>query len=165
MSKKIEDRGDYYTIHTQVGNIGDSFFYQTYWYYDNHLLINVVRGERAALNTGWMKYLNDRGIKHEVIGESVVIMPESVEQVFMDEGTFTGGVCEVYVCKQKPTAENVPDKTYTPDDVNFSEDMPKDFMAAFDALGSHVYMSGGEGGINIAHRHKEEIIYFVQDTM
>jgi len=165
MSRKIEDRGGFFTAHTQVGNIGDSFFYQTYWYYDNHLLITTVRGENAAKNDGWMKYLADGGIKHEVVGDSVIILPESVEKLFMDEGTFSGGVCEVYVCRQKPTADTLPKRTFLPPEVKFDEELPEEFLDTFDALGSHVYMSGGKGGINIAHKYKEEIIFFVQDTM
>ncbi len=157
----IQERETHYTFHSRVGNIGDSFFYFTYWYNNNHLLVTLVQGMPTSANGPWLKYLESRGIKYELMGGACLIPPESVERVFTEEATFKG-LNEVYVCARRPSPASIPVRSYPADSFEFGETLPEGFEEGLKALDALVYLSDG-GGVNIAHKLKEEIIYFVRE--
>jgi len=157
----IQDKETHFTFHSKVGNIGESFYYLPHWYKDAYVLLTRVQGGKPADKKEWLEYLEKRGIKHEFIGGACLIMPESVEDLFLDERTFTGD-CEMYVCHKRPDASTVPEVTYTPGEVVFGEEVPAGFLKGLRALDALVFMSDGEG-VNMAHKAKEEIIYFVRE--
>ncbi|MBI5694988.1 MAG: hypothetical protein HZC51_04480 [Nitrospirae bacterium] len=158
----IKETETHYTFRSNIGNIGDSFFYLPHWYKENHVLITYVQGKAPAQHADWLAYLGKRGISHEIIGSYVLVMPESVEQMFVDENTFRG-LSEMYVSRKRPTAETVPAKVYPADGCDFNTAVPDGFMDGLIALDALVYMSECGDGVNIAHKHKEEIIYFVKE--
>lgn len=157
----IQDNETHFTYHTDVGSISDTFFYFTHWYGGNYVLVTLVRGMAAARNADWLTYLDAREITHEVIGDACLIMPESAEQLFVDEATFDG-IAEMYVCHTRPNADTVPNAAYPADKFNFDEDVPAGFLDGIRKLDALVYMSGGLG-VNIAHKVKEEIIFYVRE--
>ena len=157
----IQEIETHYTFHSGVGNIGDSFFYLPHWYKNNYLLLTLVQGKSPAGNGPWLEYLEKRGIKFELMGEACLVMPESVEQIFLDERTFHGE-SEVYVCHKKPQPDSVPANSYPTSSFNFDDGVPSGFSDGLKALDALLYMSEGSG-VNIAHKLKEEIIYFVRE--
>jgi len=157
----IQEKTTHYTFHSRVGNIADSYFYFTYWYNVNYLLITLVQGKTPADNLPWLGYLEKRGIKHELIAGACLIYPESVEQLFIEEATFTG-MNEVYICARKPEEKNIPPRSYPAGTYEFGEELPEGFEDGLMALDALVYLSDGKG-VNIAHKLKEEIIYFVRE--
>ena len=157
----IQDKETHYTYHSTVGGIGDSFYYLPHWYKNGYVLVTLVQGMRPADNGPWLEYLKAKGIVHELMGGSCLVMPESVENLFLDERTFTGG-SEMYVCHKRPEPEAVPTVNYRPAAFKFGEELPDGFLDVLRALDALVFMSDGDG-VNMAHKAKEEIIYFVKE--
>jgi len=157
----IQDKETHFTFHSNVGSINDSFFYFTHWYKNNFVLITLAQGYRPADNALLLDYLNVRGIKYEMMSGACLVMPESVEQLFVEENTFKG-LSEIYVCHKKPSPETVPDKTFPADSFEFGDELPEGFLEGIRTLDALVYISDGNG-VNIAHKAKEEIIYFVRE--
>lgn len=157
----IQDNGTHFTYHTDVGSIEDSFFYFTHWYGGNYVLVTLVDGTPAARNEAWLGYLASSGIAHEVMGGACLVMPASTEQLFVDGGTFRG-LSEIYVCHKMPGEADIPKAAYPVDRYDFGEDLPDGFLEGVRKLDALVYMSGGRG-INIAHKVKGEIIFFVRE--
>jgi len=160
----IQDMETHFTFYSAVGDIEGSFFYLPHWYNGNYVLVTLVQGVVPSGNGPWLEYLGKRGIVHEMLGSACLVLPESVEQLFLDEKTFTGN-CEIYVCNKKPSSDAVPDKSYLPAQAKFDIDMPAGFLEGLRGLDALAYMSegGAGGGVNIAHKAKEEIIYYVME--
>jgi hypothetical protein len=157
----IQDRETHFTYHSRPGSIGDSFFYFPYWYKNNFVLVTLVQGMAPSENKAWLEYLDQRGIRHEAAGRACLVHPESVERLFLDERAF-GGKSEIYICNKKPPAETIPARSYPADTAEFGEELPEGFLDGLRALDALAYLSDGSG-VNIAHKAKEEIIYFVKE--
>ncbi len=157
----IQEKETHYTFHARNGNIGDSFFYFTYWFKNNYLLITLVQGKAPSENAPWLEYMDKQGIKHEMMGQACLIAPESVEQLFIEEATFKGQN-EIYVCHKKPDMKDVPARSYPAGIYEFGEELPDGFEDGLMALDALLYLSDGKG-VNMAHKLKEEIIYFVRE--
>ena len=155
----IQDKETHFTFHSNIGTVGDSFFYLPHWYKGNYILVTMVDGLRPSENAAWLEYVKKRGLAHEMMGAACLIMPESVEDLFVDERTFTGD-SEMYVCNKKPDAGAVPSRSYMPGTQKFGEELPEGFLEDLRKLDALAYMSDGDG-VNIAHKAKEEIIYYV----
>jgi len=158
----IKDAGTHFTYRSKSGSIGDSFFFFPHWYGGNHVLVTLLQGKTPSGFGAWLDYLVRQGIEHEVMGRACLIMPGSTEQLFLDEASFKGG-CEIYICHKRPEPAAVPRKTYPSDEFDFNDGAPGELLEGIRALDALVYLSEGPGGLNIAHKMKEEIIFFVKE--
>jgi len=161
MATNIKENETHYTFHSNAGSIGDSFYYFTYWYNKNFVLVTRVQGKTPSENAEWISYLDKSGIQYELIGTACLVPAESVERLFLDERTFTGGG-EIYVLHKRPAPEVIPEHSYPAEEINFNDTVPDGFLADIKALDALVYISDGKGA-NIAHKLKEEIIYYVRE--
>jgi hypothetical protein len=158
----IKDTGTHFTYRSKSGSIGDSFFFFPHWYGGNFVLVTLLQGKIPSGYGEWLDYLVRQGIEHEVMGRACLIMPGSTEQLFLDERSFTGG-SEIYICHKRPEPGAVPRDSYPADDFNFNDNAPDGLMNNIRALDALAYLSDGQGGINIVHKMKEEIIFFVKE--
>lgn len=157
----IQDFGTHFTFRTRAGSIGDSFFFFTHWYSGNYVLVTLLQGKTPSGFGDWLDYLTRSGIEHEVMGRACLIMPGSTEKLFLDEGSFKG-LSEIYICHNRPAPGAVPRAAYPAGEFDFNEGPPEGFLEGMRALDALAYISDG-AGVNIAHKAKEEIIFFVKE--
>lgn len=157
----IRDNGTHFTFRTKSGSIGDSFFFFTHWYSGNYVLVTLLQGKTPSGFGDWLDYLRRGGIEHEVMGRACLIMPGSAEKLFLEERSFKG-LSEIYICHKRPAPGAIPSVAYPASEFDFNDGPPEGFLEVINALDALAYMSGG-AGVNIAHKAKEEIIFFVKE--
>ncbi len=134
------------------GNLTIMEFYKnnSEFFKDYSVLITCLDSSRDLKKlTKWVKYLEDFGIKFEVIGKAFFFNDIFSQKLFILEKTFYH-FDEIYFFKNKrPTFS--PDEQFTSEIIEFNGSVPNKFFEIMNKIGAERFLSDG-CGLNMASK-------------